>query len=167
MSTSDHSTTSINKGQTYHHTANSDPRINKLTLGNGQPYNTFVEENNIYNGYKGDPYTKVIQTNPLLYNTDRNPMNAAPIAKFDMPNDATDFDKLSETLAIQEISYLFTIDLPSLVEIDVPESVGKGIDGCQDDLVSHNNELEWEISSYINESENTPKNAFDRRVNNS
>ena len=63
-----------------------------------------------------------------------------------MPNDATDFDKLSETLTIQEIPYLFTIDPPSLVEIDVPQSVGKGIHECQDDPFSHNNILEWEVS---------------------
>ena len=161
MSTSDHSTTNINKVSLIlacHHTADPDPRIIKMTLDNGQPY----RENNINSGFKDDPDTKSSETIPPPHNTDTNATSALPNGKFDMPNYATDFDKLNETLTAQEISYLFTIDPPTLVEIDVPQSVDKGIDGCQDDLVSHNNELEWEVSSYINGSENTPETRLTR-----
>ena len=159
MSTSDHSTTSINKVSlipTCHHTANPDPRIIKETLDNGQPYSIVVNENNINSGFKDDPDTKSSETIPPPHNTDTNASSVLPNGKFDMPNYATDFDKLNETLTTQEISYLVTIDPPTLVELDVPQSVDKGIHGCQDDPFSHNNELEWEVSSYINESENTP-----------
>ena len=131
-----------------------------MTLGSGQPYSLVTKvtnENNINKGFKDEPENKVSETNPPLHNKEANTMSATPIVKFDMPNYATEFDELNETLTTQEISYLITIDPPSLVELDVSHSEEDDVNGNQDDLDNHETELRWEVTSYVNEPEKDPE----------
>ena len=138
-----------------HYTTEPDPRFVNMTLTSGQPYHIVTNENNVNKSFNDELNNKIFETNPPVNDTINNTMSATPVIKFDMPNYATDFDKLHETLTMQEISYLITIDPPSLVELDVSHS-DEETNGCQDDLQRGGTELHWEVTSSINETVNVP-----------
>ena len=140
-----------------HYATAPDPRFINMTLGSGQPFSIVSKGNNVNKGFKEEPENKVSETNPPLHNRDAKAINATPIVKFDMPNYATEFDELNETLTTQEISYLITIDPPSLVELDVSHSEEEEMDGNQGDMDKHDTELHWEVTSYVNEPEKDPE----------